>query len=276
MAKPALFSGSRITRRRFIYSSALAAGAAALSRPSWAAARTLSANDRLNIGVIGIGGKGSSDTDLCASENIVALCDVDEHLAAPVCAKFPGAKFYRDYRRMLDSEKSLDAVIVATPDHTHAVIASRVMQMGKHIYCQKPLTQTIYEARYLRDLAARTKVVTQMGNQGSADNGLRRAVEVIQAGLIGQVREVYVWSSRPVWPQGINRPAGSDPVPTSLDWDLWIGPAPMRPFKRGRLYALQLARVARFRHRRVGRHGVPHGEHALQSPQVGVPDRSGS
>ena len=222
-----------LSRRRFLYSSTLAAGAAALAGPGLAAARSLSANDRLNIGAIGIGGKGSSDIDLCASENIVALCDVDEQLAASVRAKYPAARFYRDYRRMLDKEKSLDAVIVATPDHTHAVIAAHAMQMGKNIYCQKPLTQTIYEARFLRDLAAKTKVVTQMGNQGSADNGLRRAVEVIQAGLIGQVREVYVWSSRPVWPQGINRPPGADPIPATLDWNLWIGPAPMRPFKRG-------------------------------------------
>jgi hypothetical protein len=201
--------------------------------PRLASGGVSSANDRLNIGVIGAGGKGSSDTDLCASENIVALCDVDERLVAPVRAKYPGAKFYRDYRRMLESEKSLDAVIVATPDHTHAVIASQVMQLGKHIYCQKPLTQTIYEARLLRNLASKSKIVTQMGNQGSADDGLRRAVEVIQAGLIGSVREVYVWSSRPVWPQGIDRPAGQDPIPASLDWDLWIGPAPMRPYKKG-------------------------------------------
>jgi hypothetical protein len=222
-----------MTRRRFIYSSALAAGATALTGCMAGRAPRVSANNKLNIGVVGIGGKGASDTHLCSSENIVALCDVDEKFGAPVRRKYPNAKFYRDYRKMLEQEKSLDAVIVSTPDHTHAVIATVAMRMGKHIYCQKPLTQTIYEARLLRRLAAESKVVTQMGNQGSAEDGLRRAVEVIQAGIIGPVRELYVWSSRPVWMQGIDRPAGEDPVPATLDWDTWIGPAPMRPFKEG-------------------------------------------
>jgi hypothetical protein len=133
--------------------------------------------------------------------------------------------------------KGIDAVTVSTPDHTHAVIASLAIQQGKHIYCQKPLTQTIYEARYLRDLAEKTGVVTQMGNQGSAADGLRRAVECIQSGLIGPVREVHVWTNRPVWPQGMNRPDGVDQIPASLDWDNWIGPAPMRPFKKGVYHA---------------------------------------
>jgi hypothetical protein len=221
-----------MSRRQFIYYSALAAGGAALTGVAGGAPRRVSANDKLNIGVIGIGGKGASDTELCGSENIVALCDVDERIGAGVRKANPKATFYRDFRKMLEKEKSLDAVVVATPDHTHAVIASMAMQMGKHIYCQKPLTQTIYEARLLRKLAGESKVVTQMGNQGSADSGLRRAVEVIQAGVIGPVREAYVWSSRPVWPQGIDRPPGQDPVPATLDWDLWIGPAPVRPFKQ--------------------------------------------
>ena len=127
---------------------------------------------------------------------------------------------------MLEKEKSLDAVIVSTPDHLHAVIAATAIRMGKHVYCQKPLMQTVYEARLLRKLAKEYGVVTQMGNQGSAEDGLRRAVEVVQAGLIGPVREVHVWSNRPIWPQGMDRPAGQDPVPATLDWDLWLGPAP--------------------------------------------------
>jgi hypothetical protein len=235
MSKPFVLSASSsMTRRRFIYSSTLAAGAAALTGSLAApSARRLSANDKLNIGVVGCGGKGASDTELCASENIVALCDVDETLSAAARAKYPKANVYRDFRKLLEQERLLDAVIVATPDHTHAVIARMAMQMGKHVYCQKPLTQTIYEARLLRRLAADSKVVTQMGNQGSAADGLRRAVEVIQAGVIGPVREVYVWSSRPVWMQGIDRPPGADPVPSTLDWDLWLGPAPMRPYKQG-------------------------------------------
>lgn len=221
-----------MTRRRFIYSSALAGAAAACTPLLAADSKILSPNSKLNIGVIGFGGKGAGDTDACASENIVALCDVDDHIGASVRSKYPKAKYYQDYRKMLDAEKSLDAVVIATPDHTHAVIAAHAMQMGKNIYCQKPLTQTIYEARLLRKMARDTKVVTQMGNQGSAEDGLRRAVEVIQSGIIGPVREVYVWSSRPVWPQGIDRPPGSDPIPEGFDWDLWIGPAPMRPFKK--------------------------------------------
>src|SRR5688572_30682469 len=125
----------------------------------------------------------------------------------------------------------IDAVTVSTPDHCHGIIASTAMKMGKHIYCQKPLVQTVHEARVLRKLAKDNKVITQMGNQGSATPGLRRAVEVVHAGLIGPVKEVHIWSNRPVWPQGIDRPKGEDPVPESLDWDLWLGPAAMRPFK---------------------------------------------
>src|SRR5690348_6135856 len=143
-------SNTPITRRRFIYNSALAAGAAAFAGPAIAATRKLSANDKLNIGVVGVMGKGSSDMELCSGENIVAICDVDEAGSAGARAKHPQAKFYRDFRKMLDNEKSLDAVIVATPDHLHAVIASAAMRMGKHVYCQKPLTQTIWEARLLR------------------------------------------------------------------------------------------------------------------------------
>jgi len=194
--------------------------------------RRISPNSKLNIGVVGAMGKGQSDTDHCASENIVALCDVDSARCAPQLKKYPGAKFYQDWRVMLEKEKTLDAVIIATPDHTHAIVAAQAMRMGKHIYCQKPLVQTVSEARLLRKLAKDNGIVTQMGNQGSAEDGLRRAVEVIQAGLLGQVREVHVWSNRPVWPQGMDRPAGSDIVPAELDWDLWLGPAQFRPYKK--------------------------------------------
>jgi predicted dehydrogenase len=222
---------SGISRRQFLYYSALAASATALTGYAQAQPRRLSANDKLNIGVVGVAGKGSSDTNCCASENIIALCDMDEKAAASPRQKYPNATFYKDFRKMLEKEKSLDAVVVSTPDHLHATIASMAMRMGKHVYCQKPLTQTIYEARLLRQLASEYKVATQMGNQGSAENGLRRAVEVVQAGFIGPVRQVYVWSDRPIWPQGMDRPAGEDPVPANLDWDLWLGPAPWRPFK---------------------------------------------
>lgn len=218
------------TRRQFLYTTALA-GAAALARPAWAQTRKLSANDKLNIGVVGCGGKGGSDTDHCSSENIMALCDTDARTLASRKEKYPKANTYSDWRVMLEKEKSLDAVIVATPDHTHAVVAAQAMSMGKHIYCQKPLVQTVYEARLLRKLAKDKGIITQMGNQGSAEDGLRRAVEVVQAGLIGSVREVHVWSNRPIWPQGMDRPEGSDPVPAHLNWDLWLGPAQERPYK---------------------------------------------
>lgn len=219
------------TRRQFLYTSALV-GAAALTGCATAAPRKLAANEKLNIGVVGAGGKGSSDTDHCASENIIALCDVDMSTLTKRKEKYPNARIYQDWREMLKKETTLDAVIVSTPDHQHALIAATAIRMGKHVYCQKPLVQTISEARLLRKLAKEFGVVTQMGNQGSAEDGLRRAVEVVQAGLIGPVREVYVWSNRPVWPQGMPRPEGSDPVPATLNWDLWLGPAPFRPFKK--------------------------------------------
>lgn len=220
------------TRRQFIATTAFA-GAALLTGCASRGPRKISPNSKLNIGVVGAMGKGRSDTDHCASENIVALCDVDSERCAPQLKKYPGAKFYQDWRVMLEKEKTLDAVIISTPDHTHAVIAAEAMRMGKHIYCQKPLVQTVEEARLLRKLAKENRLITQMGNQGSAEDGLRRAVEIIQGGVIGHVREVHVWSNRPVWPQGMDRPAGSDPVPSSFAWDLWLGPAPFRPFKKG-------------------------------------------
>ncbi|MGC3959787.1 MAG: Gfo/Idh/MocA family oxidoreductase [Verrucomicrobiota bacterium] len=219
------------SRRQFIASTAMA-GAALFTGCATAGPKRISPNSKLNIGVVGAMGKGQSDTDHCASENIVALCDVDSARCASQLKKYPGAKFYQDWRVMLEKEKGLDAVIVSTPDHTHAVIAAEAMRMGKHIYCQKPLVQTVHEARLLRKLAKENDIVTQMGNQGSAEDGLRRAVEVVQAGLIGQVREVHVWSNRPVWPQGMDRPAGSDPVPDTMNWDGWLGPAKFRPFKK--------------------------------------------
>lgn len=221
-----------LSRRRFIKTTALAAGAATFGVPVLLRARNL--NGKLDIAVVGAGGKGASDTDCCAGENIVALCDADRSHCGEQVKKHPRARFHRDFRKMLDEMGgSIDAVIVSTPDHFHAIAAGAAIQLGKHVYCQKPMTQTIYEARRLRDLARQYKVVTQMGNQGSAEDGLRRAVECLQAGIIGAVREVHVWTNRPIWPQGLDRPPGSDPVPAVLDWDLWIGPAPLRPFKSG-------------------------------------------
>jgi hypothetical protein len=232
MKSPKASTAHRWNRRDFLKSTTLATGAITFGVPTLLRGANL--NSKLNIASIGAMGKGKSDTDNCAGENIVALCDVDAERCAEQLKIYSSAKFFQDYRRLLDEMgKSIDAVTVSTPDHFHAIAASAAMRLGKHVYCQKPLVQTIYEARYLRDLAHETGVVTQMGNQGSAADGLRRAVECIQSGLIGQVSEVHVWTNRPVWPQGMERPAGSDPVPASLDWNTWLGPAPERPFKKG-------------------------------------------
>jgi len=222
---------SRWNRRDFVKATTLTAGALAFGVPSLLRGRDL--NSKLNIAAIGAGGKGASDTDHCSGENIIALCDVDKLNCARQVQKYPDAKFYQDFRVMFDEiGKSIDAVIVSTPDHFHAIAASHAMRLGKAVYCQKPMTQTIYEARYLRDLAKETGVVTQMGNQGSASDALRRAVECIQGGIIGQVHEIHIWTNRPIWPQGMKRPEGSDPIPDTLNWDVWIGPAPMRPYKK--------------------------------------------
>lgn len=198
--------------------------------------------EKLNIGVIGVGGKGWSDwmPMFENGENIVALCDVDRGPVDKALAAIEKAgkkpaevKCYSDYRKMLDECKNLDAVTVSTPDHTHAAAAIRAMKMGCHVYVQKPLVRTIWEAHYFEKTAKACGVVTQMGNQGSAGDGLRRNVEILQAGALGTVTEVHVWTNRPVWPQGIARPEGSDPIPETLDWQSWLGTAPERPFKAG-------------------------------------------
>jgi predicted dehydrogenase len=223
----------RITRRYFFGQSAMAAAGLTLAGSLHAApkVRRISPNEKMNVAVIGAGGKGSSDTDSVASENIVALCDIDDNTLSARGQKYPGAKKYNDYRKMLDEmNKEIDAVIVATPDHHHAPASIRAMRMGKHVYCQKPLTHSVYEARLMRETAKKYKVATQMGNQGSAESGLRRAIEVIQAGTIGNVRQVHVWSNRPIWPQGMGRPTGTSPVPSNIHWDLFLGPAPERPY----------------------------------------------
>ncbi len=190
-------------------------------------------SDKLNIAGIGIGGMGGSNLAACATtENIVALCDSDPEFSSKTAGKYPQAKRYKDYREMLDKEKNLNAVIVATPDHTHAVIALAAIKRGLHVYVQKPLTHSVHEARVLTEAARKYKVATQMGNQGHSGDGTRQICEWIWSGAIGDVHAVEAWTNRPVWPQGIevDRPADTPPVPPGLDWDLWIGPAKMRPY----------------------------------------------
>ena len=223
-----------LNRRQFLSRTTFAVGTATLAFPY--VGRVLGANDRVNIACIGVGGKGDSDSSDAAKcgGNIVAICDVDQNTLDKKAKQFPNAKKYNDYRKLLEEmDKEIDAVTVSTPDHNHGVAAIRAMKQGKHCFCQKPLVQTVAEARMVRKLANEKKLATQMGNQGSAENGLRRAVEVVQAGVIGNPLELHVWSNRPVWPQGLERPAGEDPVPANLNWDSWIGPAAMRPYKKG-------------------------------------------
>jgi predicted dehydrogenase len=221
------------TRRQFLQTTTLAASAVSiapgsvLGRPG-----SKSSNDKLNIAGVGVGGMGASNLKQCSAENIIALCDVDQDYAAKTFKEYPAARVYRDYREMLEKEKELDAVIVATPDHTHAMIAMAAIRAGKHVYVQKPMTYSVHEARTLTEAAREHKVVTQMGNQGHSGDGTRLVCEWIQAGVIGTVREVDAWTNRPVWPQGIevDRPKETPPVPAGLDWDRWLGPAPYRPY----------------------------------------------
>lgn len=220
-----------LNRRHFLKTAALAAGTVSFGVPALLRAANL--NSKLNIACIGVMGKGQSDTDYCSSENIVALCDVDSARCLEQRNKYASAKFYTDYRHMLEEMgKSIDAVTISTPDHFHAIAASAAMRRGKHVYCQKPLVQTIYEARYLRKLADETGVITQMGNQGSSADGLRRAVECVHAGIIGQPSQVHIWTNRPIWPQGMRQAGPEEAVPAGLDWNQWIGPAPMRPYNQ--------------------------------------------
>src|ERR1051326_7009297 len=208
---------STLTRRDFLKRTSVATGtAAAFSFPF--VGNVLGANEKINVACIGVGGKGdsdSSDASGCGA-NIVAMCDVDNNTLDHKAKQFPKARRFNDYRMLFENmEKEIDAVTVSTPDHNHGLAAGMALAHGKHCFCQKPLTQTVYEARTLRRLATEKKLATQMGNQGSAEAGLRRAVEVVQAGVIGKPLELHVWTNRPIWPQGIERPPGSDPVPSS-------------------------------------------------------------
>ena len=194
--------------------------------------KRLSPNEIVNVAGIGGGGKGAGDIMSCrrAGANIVAVADCDWKRAEEIFVNLPDARQFKDFRVMLEEMPEIDAVTISTPDHTHANAAYMAMKMGKHVYVQKPLTHTVAEARLLTQTARETGVATQMGNQGHCGNGVRDLCEMIWDGAIGQVKEVHIWTNRPVWPQGLNRPEGQDPIPPTLDWDLWLGPAPDRPF----------------------------------------------
>jgi predicted dehydrogenase len=225
----------RISRRQVLAASAGSLGYYYLA-PAVSAARAARANEKLRVAGIGIGGKGSGDIDQAGNlMEVVGLCDVDaEHLASK-SKKWPSAKTFTDYRKLFDDSalmKTIDAMTISTPDHNHAQCAVLAMRAGKHVYVQKPLTHDVAEAHLLRAEAKKNKVCTQMGNQGTAANGLRKAVELIRAGVLGDVSHLHVWTNRPVWPQAptvTKRPATTD-VPKGLDWDSFLGVAPERPY----------------------------------------------
>ncbi len=187
-------------------------------------------SDKLHVAGIGVGSKGAVNLNNIVGQNIVALCDVDWQYAGPVFERYPEAKRWKDFREMLEKQKDIDAVVIATPDHTHAVQAMMAMQLGKHVYVQKPLTHSVWEARALTEAARKYKVATQMGNEGHSRDEVRVVTELIRGGVIGDVYEVYVTTDRPIWPQGLERPTESHEAPDYLDWDLFLGPAPYRPY----------------------------------------------
>jgi len=233
-----------ISRRRFI-GVAAATGALLAARRfsigqhgSDSSRQQNRSRDRLNIAAVGVGGQGNADLRELSSENIIALCDVDDDYAAHTYREYPEAKRYRDFRVMFEKEKKIDAVVIATPDHLHAAVTMMALKMGKHVYCEKPLTHTVREARAITIAAKEAGVATQMGNQGMAFEGNRLINEWIWDGAIGPVQEVHVWSDRPThggrmplwWPQGIDRPQDTPRIPKTLAWDLWLGPARYRPY----------------------------------------------
>jgi len=224
------------TRRHFFFGSLLAGAIPSGGFGSTASLPRLgykSPNEKLNIASIGAGGQAASDLTNCESENIVALCDVDDKQAARKFGQYEKAPKYKDFRKMLDKEKGIDAVIVTIPDFMHATAAMWAMERGKHVYVQKPLTRTIWEARKLLEAANKYKVATQMGNQGYSNEGTRQAAEIVWSGEIGNVTEVHAWTDRPIWPQGLTQIPPPAPVPETLDWDLWLGGAAARPWTDG-------------------------------------------
>lgn len=224
-----------ITRRNFLHKNAMLVAGLTIV-PSSVLGKTAgktAPSDKLNIAGIGIGGKGIVNLRNMSSENIVALCDVDWDYAKKAFDEFPQAKKFKDYREMYDNMgKEIDAVVIATPDHTHALIAADAMTMGKHVYLQKPLTHSVYESRLMTKLAEKYNVCTQMGDEGASRNEFRLVADAIWSGLIGEVVRVETYTNRPIWPQGLQRPTEEQAIPENLDWELFIGPAHMRPYHR--------------------------------------------
>ncbi|MCK4879583.1 MAG: Gfo/Idh/MocA family oxidoreductase, partial [Bacteroidales bacterium] len=223
---------SGVSRRTFVGTTAVAtAGFTILPSNVVSGMGHIAPSDKLNIAAVGIGGMGRANLNNIKDQNIVALCDVDYKYAANTFKKYPDAKQFWDWRKMYDKMgKEIDAVVVATADHTHALVASHGMTMGKHVYVQKPLTHSVYESRLLTNLADKHQLATSMGNQGSSDEGVNLVCEWIANGEIGEVTKVEAFTDRPIWPQGLNVPDKADPVPDTLNWDLFTGPAEMKDF----------------------------------------------
>lgn len=225
------------SRRQFIRNTAVATAGFFIVPRHVLGRGFIAPSDKLNIAGIGAGGKGQSDLAEFAKSpnvNIIALCDVDDRQAVKSRQNFPKANYYKDFREMLAKEKNtIDACSISTPDNTHTVAAIAAMQLGKHVYVQKPLTHDIYEARLLTESARKYKVVTQMGNQGASSDGVRQMQEWYNAGIIGDAHTIIVWTNRPVWPQGFGKPKTTTAVPVGLDWDLWLGPARLEEYREG-------------------------------------------
>ena len=222
-----------LTRRETLRKCTLGGAAAWLSVRGIVRGRGAPPSEKLDVAFVGAGGQAGFSLHHLADQNIVALCDVDDTRAAEAHKRFPKARKHHDYRKMLDAmHKEIDAVVVATPDHVHAPASVMAMRLGKHVYCEKPLTWSIEEARRMAQVAKEKQVATQMGTQGMAGDRSRAGVEVVRSGVLGAVREMHVWTDRPlgVWPQGVDRPRQTPPVPATLQWDLWLGPAPVRPY----------------------------------------------
>jgi predicted dehydrogenase len=221
----------RLTRRRFLRGGVAAAclvvPGSVLGAPRAAGQPP---SQRLNVAGVGLGARGLGNMEKCDGQNVVALCDVDWRLAATALDQYPDAAKYKDFRTMLDKEPGIDAVVISTPDHTHAVIAAEAMKRGKHVYVETPLAHDVWEARQLARTARETGVTTQMGNERRSCPGFRQAVEMLWGGGLGPIRQVHCWTDRPQWPQGMGRPASSPPTPEGLAWDLWLGPAPERSY----------------------------------------------
>ncbi|MCK4748631.1 MAG: Gfo/Idh/MocA family oxidoreductase, partial [Bacteroidales bacterium] len=219
-----------LSRRKFV-GMAASGGAALFVVPSFAVSGLghTAPSDKLNIAGVGVGGIGRRDLRMITDQNIVALCDVDWDYAAKTFKDYPNAKVYKDYRLMLE-QKDIDAVLIATPDHTHAIIGTAAMREGKHVFIQKPLAHSVYETRVLTETARKSEVATQMGNQGNSSESVRKICELIWDGAIGDIKEVHAWTNRPIWPQGLERPATGEWPPDTLNWDLFIGPAQMKPY----------------------------------------------